>query len=201
MNRSKQNPSKSRSELYADARRAFTLVVNNYAAPRKLTGPGGPIHQHFHFVEADRWAYYLRYIARYAFADENPRRVEAVTHSYATKPKIGVNLSFHTFATLVHESIHFFSHYEFRRSFPVSAYEGATEYLTRNLLNNLSPRRDVNGENDLYASEITPFLALVTDDEHREQLYKAYFLGNRKSIVCLQDDLANQPVTSAQALV
>jgi hypothetical protein len=181
---------KSKSALFIDAKRAFTLVANHYVIPLGLPDRSDRIHQHFHFVEASRWAYYLRFNARFNVPEINAGQVEAVTHSYETGPKIGVNKSYHTFGTLVHESIHFFSHYAFRQAFDVSGYEGATEYLTRKLLNDLGPRCDVSGDNNMYAREITPLLAIVTSDEIHDLLCQAYFLGNGETIATLQNDLA-----------
>lgn len=169
-------------DLHADAWRAFNLVVDIYAIPLDLKCPSDHVHKLFHFVEAKRWAYYLRYIAHFNVAQGGEAKVEGVTHSYATNPKMGINRNYHTFATLVHESIHFFSHYNFRKAFTISEYEGATEYLTRNLLNDFNPRKDVNGRGDIYARELAPFLSLIVDDECLRQLCKAYFSGDSTAI-------------------
>jgi len=174
----------------ADAVTAFTLVQDRYAVPPGLPCPAGRILRNFHFVEAKRWDYYLRYVARFNVQEENAGKVEAVTHSYETTPKIGVNKEYHTFATLVHESVHFFSHYEFRRAFDVDSYEGATEYLARSVLGDFGPRRDINGQNDMYAREIIPFLSIAAGEFDRQQLCQAYFAGDQKAILRLNNRLS-----------
>lgn len=168
--------------LQADARHAFMLVENSYAAASGLRYRADNIHRIFHFVEEKRWAYYLRYIARFNVAKEKAVEVEGVTHSYGDAPKIGVNKAFHTYGTLVHESVHFFSHYAFRKAFSVDEHEGATEYLTRSLLGELGPRRDVHGQGDIYAREFALFESVIVSDEGLRQLCKAYFVGDDRSI-------------------
>ena len=168
--------------LRGDAKRAFLCVAQNYALPMGLPMPAEPVHQLFHFVEEKRWAYYLRYIARFNVPPESSAQVEGVTHSYADSPRIGINRVYHSYATLVHESVHFFSHYAFRRAFSVAEYEGATEYMTRRLLGETGPRYDVNGENDIYAQEYAQFLSAMPKEEDREQLCKAYFCGDDEII-------------------
>lgn len=169
--------------LMKEAERAFMQVESHYAHPSGLsTASLSPVHQIFHFIEERRWAYYLRYIAYFKVTNIAANKVEGVTHSYATTPKIGINSRYHTFATLIHESIHFFSHYDFRRIFSVDAYEGATEYLTRQLLGEPGPRRDMQGEGDIYAREYAFICSRISGDSDREQLRKAYFLGDEKAI-------------------
>ncbi len=171
----------------SDAVAAFTLVQDSYAIPPGSSCQAGRILRNFHFVEAKRWAYYLRYVARFSVREENAGKVEAVTHSYETAPKIGVNKEYHTFATLVHESVHFFSHFAFRQAFSVDGYEGATEYLARSVLDDFGPRRDINGQNDMYAREIIPFLSIAAGEFDRQQLCQAYFAGDKKAILLIND--------------
>jgi hypothetical protein len=177
--------------MRSDAERAFKLVLNAYAAPSGLSNPSESIHKLFHFVEAGRWNYYLKYIARFNVAEDHSANVEGVTHSYGRDTKIGINKSYFTFATLVHESIHFFSHYAFRKAFTVAKYEGATEYLTRNLLDDFSPRKDMHGQGDIYGKEIAPFLSVIVEQEYLPQLCKAYFTGDREIISALKYRLEN----------
>lgn len=173
-----------RQTLMNNAERAFKQVEDTYAIPSGLPPYlTSPVWQNFHFVEASRWAYYLRYIARFNVQQENAEKVEGVTHSYDSIPKIGINRCYHTFATLVHESIHFFSHYAFRRAFNVDVFEGATEYLTRRLLGESGPRRDIHQQGNIYAHEYALVLSVIHNDKDRQRLCKAYFCGNEKAIL------------------
>ncbi len=165
----------------------MALVEKGYLGPLGLPESKGCIHTRFHFVEAKRWAYYLRHVARFRVPNDLAGQVEAVTHSYANSPKIGVNKSYHTFATLVHECLHYFSHLNFRRSFAADVYEGATEYLTRRLLGDLGPRRDVHGENDMCAYEVRPFLSVVDDENVLEELCRASDTPNPPLPTCRTD--------------
>ena len=180
---------RSYAENLENASRAMALVEDGYLLPLGLTGRAGLVHERFHFVEARRWAYYLRHVARFRVPKAEAGEVEAVTHSYGNSPKIGVNKNYHTFGTLVHESVHYFSHLNFRRSFGVELYEGATEYLARWLLGDFGPRRDVFGENDLYADEVGPFFSVIEDESGREELCRAYFHGHEDAINKLRDRL------------
>ncbi len=178
-----------KKKLISDAHRAFSIVVNAYAAPSGLSAPSDPIHKSFHFVEANRWNYYLKNIARFYVSEGRSTTVEGVTHSYGTTPKIGINLGYFTFATLLHESIHFFSHYAFRKAFSVNELEGATEYLTRQLLNDFGPRRDVNGQGDIYAKEVALFLSINENRQDLEHLCQAYFMGNDIKISLIKNNI------------
>jgi len=169
--------------IWVDAKRAIMLVADRYAVPLGLSCPTDHIHKLFHFVEAKRWAYYLRHVARFNVPKEFSEKVEGVTHSYADSPIIGINKSYYTFGTLVHESVHFFSHHAFRKAFKVDKYEGATEYLTRSLLDDFGPRQDVHGQNDMYARELFPFLSILNSDADRQQLCRAYFNGENNAIL------------------
>jgi len=168
--------------IWVEAKRAFMLVAERYAVPQGLSCPADHIQKLFHFVEAKRWAYYLRYVARFNVPKEMSAEVEGVTHCYADSPRIGINKCYYTFGTLVHESIHFFSHHAFRQAFKVDIYEGATEYLTRSLLDDFGPRRDVHGQNDMYARELAPFLSILDSDADRQQLCRAYIAGENNAI-------------------
>jgi len=168
---------KALQSMRAEADRAFRLVVDHYAN-YGLYYPERPIFKLFHFVEAKRWVYYLKHVAHFNVAEDRAGEIEGVTHSYADQPQIGINRDYHSYATLVHESIHFFSHYEFRKAFTVNEYEGATEYLARNLLDDFSPRRDSNGEGDIYAKEFTLFATIIKNKQSLQQLCKAYFCGD-----------------------
>ncbi len=172
--------------LQADARHAFMLVENSYAAASGSRYGADNIHRNFHFVEEKRWAYYLRYIAHFNVAKEKAAEVEGVTHSYGDVPKIGINKAFHTYGTLVHESVHFFSHHAFRKAFSVMEFEAATEYLTRSLLDELGPRRNVHGQGDIYAREFALFESVIVGDEGLRQLCKTYFVGDDRSISQLE---------------
>jgi hypothetical protein len=187
---------KTRSELHTEANRAFMLVADHYATPAGLSLPPAHIHTLFHFVEANRWIYYLRHIAYFKVPDESATRVEGVTHSYASDPKIGINKSYHSFATLVHESVHFFSHYQFRKAFSVNHYEGATEYLARQLLQISGPRRDAQGQGDIYAEEVALFVSVFNQGLDIQTLCKAYFVGEKKAITQIKNQL-NESIGSS----
>lgn len=176
----------ARRALTGDAERAFLQVVDHYLRPLGLKAPPvSGIFRIFHFVEAKRWHYYLRHVARFDVTATQAPNVEGVTHSYENDPKIGINKCYHTQATLVHESIHFFSSYAFRRAFHVDINEGATEYLTRIILNDQGPRRDINGNGDLYKNEFALFNTMIHNEADHEVLNKAYFLGDQQAISLL----------------
>lgn len=186
----------ARQTLMENAEQAFMRVENKYARPLGLPEELlSPVRQIFHFVEAGRWAYYPRYIAYFNVQKEDAAKVEGITHSYATAPKIGINKCYHTFATLVHESVHYFSHYAFRKTFTVNDYEGATEYLTRDLLNDFGPTRDSHGQGDIYANEFACLRSLMTNNDDRQQLCNAYFTGDKKSISLIKQRLINTHAT------
>lgn len=182
--------------LHAAAEQAFRRVADHYAIPCGLTYPQRPIFKLFHFVEASRWDYYLKHIAQFKVEGNAAAEVEGVTHSYGQQPQIGINRDYHTQATLIHESIHFFSHYQFRRSFPVAVFEGATEFLTRNLLGNFGPRQDVHGQGDIYANEIAIFTRVLKGVIDMECLNRAYFKGDSSSISHLEHRLQARTTSS-----
>lgn len=170
------------AENLENATRAMALVENGYLVSLGMPFHAGELHKRFHFVGPTRWSYYLRHVARFRVPKNEADKVEAVTHSYQVSPKIGINEKYHTFETLVHESVHYYSHRCFRRSFTTDTYEGATEYLARNLLGDFGPRRDMFGKNDLYANELSPFLSVIEDEKDLEHLCVAYFCGHQDSI-------------------
>ncbi len=173
---------KSLKELRQDAEHALKRVRDHYLLPLGRTYPANTIWRHFHFVEEKRWTFYLRHIAYFNVPENRVASVEAVTHSYGNGPKIGINKYYHTYATLVHECIHFFSHHAFRKAFNVAQFEGATEYLTRALLADFGPRRDMYGQGDIYAEELALMKSIITDDGDNQRLCKAYFEGDQQSI-------------------
>lgn len=65
-------------------------------------------------------------------------------------------------------------------------------YLTRQLMDDPEPGRDIRGEGDIDALEYALLSFRISGDSDREQLRKAYFPGDEKNMSHISRRLKNE---------
>lgn len=149
-----------------------------------------PLMNVFHLVEESRWFYYLNHVAKFWVDVNTASQTEGITHSYGSATKIGINKAFHTPGTVVHELLHYHSHYRFRANFSAMLNEGVTEFFTRKVMQLDGPRTNMMGDSDIYAKEHAMIKALLVNECAVGRLSAAYFLGDLTAINEIKSDIS-----------
>jgi len=145
----------------------------------------GSVKEFFSFKTAEEWPGWYK---PRCFASTMVDRTEALT--YWPEKTVGVNIPYHTYSTLVHESFHLLSHADFRLAFVGDPNEGCTELLTRAALGfkRGEPRRDNRNIGDIYGTQLERVSKWVNSEipDDVNKLLAAYALGDKIQIKILQ---------------
>jgi hypothetical protein len=144
--------------------------IKKYVEAKVKAGTKAAGHVNVHTPE-DFKKEYIKYAKSRGKTEDQATRDEPDVNAFRDGDQIHVHQDRGQFATTIHESMHLFSHDDFRGTLGFNANEGATEYFTKKLCKEQGITRG-----DFYADQYASIKKLA-DLVGEDKLAEAYYQG------------------------
>ena len=144
--------------------------IKKYVEAKVKAGTKAAGHVNVH-TPAEFKTEYIAYAQRRGSTEDQAKRDEPNVNAFRDGDQIHVHQDRGQFATTIHESMHLFSHDDFRGKLGFNANEGATEYFTKKLCKEQGITRG-----DFYADQYASIKKLA-DLVGEDKLAEAYYQG------------------------